>query len=56
MAEKYNELIDHKPHHAYYDRPNTLQLLPDVKGKIILDAAYSRQAQQSIAYRLTTID
>lgn len=39
MAEKYNELIDHKPHNAYYDRPNTLQLLPDVKGKVILDAA-----------------
>tara|TARA_R110002049_G_C9073347_1_gene555067 strand:+ start:173 stop:889 length:717 start_codon:yes stop_codon:yes gene_type:complete len=39
MAEKYNELIDHKPHNAYYDRPNTLQLLPDVNGKTILDAA-----------------
>lgn len=39
MAEKYNELIDHKPHNAYYDRPNTLQLLPNVSGKIILDAA-----------------
>lgn len=39
MAEKYNELIEHKPHNAYYDRPNTLQLLPDVNGKIILDAA-----------------
>ena len=39
MADKYNELIDHKPHNAYYDRPNTLQLLPDVNGKTILDAA-----------------
>jgi len=39
MAERYNELIDHKPHNAYYDRPNTLELLPDVKGKAILDAA-----------------
>jgi SAM-dependent methyltransferase len=39
MAEKYNELIDVKPHNAFYDRPNTLQLLPDVKGKNILDAA-----------------
>ncbi len=39
MAEKYNELIDYKPHNAYYDRPNTLQLLTDVNGKIILDAA-----------------
>jgi ubiquinone/menaquinone biosynthesis C-methylase UbiE len=39
MADKYNELIDHKPHNAYYDRPNTLELLPEVNGKIILDAA-----------------
>lgn len=39
MAEKYNELIDHKPHNAYYDRPNTLELIPEVKGKSILDAA-----------------
>jgi SAM-dependent methyltransferase len=39
MADKYNELIDHKPHNAYYDRPNTLELLPDVNGKMILDAA-----------------
>ena len=39
MAETYNKLIDHKPHNAYYDRPNTLELLPDVSGKTILDAA-----------------
>ncbi|WP_445385771.1 class I SAM-dependent methyltransferase [Robiginitalea sp. IMCC44478] len=39
MAYRYNELIDHKPHNAYYDRPNMLELLPDVRGKIILDAA-----------------
>ena len=39
MADKYNELIDQKPHNAYYDRPNTIQLLPDVNGKIVLDAA-----------------
>lgn len=39
MAESYNALIDHKPHNAYYDRPNTLALLPAVKGKSILDAA-----------------
>jgi SAM-dependent methyltransferase len=39
MAEAYSNLIDHKPHNAYYDRPNTLQLLPDVNGKTILDAA-----------------
>jgi ubiquinone/menaquinone biosynthesis C-methylase UbiE len=39
LAEKYDQLIDHKPHNAYYDRPNTLALLPEVQGKVILDAA-----------------
>lgn len=39
IAEKYNELIDHKPHNAYYDRPNTLELIQDAEGKMILDAA-----------------
>ena len=39
LAEKYNELIEHKPHNAYYDRPNTLALMPDIAGKHILDAA-----------------
>lgn len=39
LAEKYNELIDHKPHNAYYDRPNTLELIPDTEGICVLDAA-----------------
>ncbi|MEN0006073.1 MAG: class I SAM-dependent methyltransferase [Bacteroidota bacterium] len=39
MAEQYNAKIDHKPHNAYYDRPNTLKLVPDVKGLNVLDAA-----------------
>jgi ubiquinone/menaquinone biosynthesis C-methylase UbiE len=39
MAQRYHELIDIKPHNAYYDRPNTLTLLPEVAGKVILDAA-----------------
>jgi ubiquinone/menaquinone biosynthesis C-methylase UbiE len=39
LAEKYNELIEHKPHNAYYDRPNTLGLIPEMHGKQILDAA-----------------
>jgi ubiquinone/menaquinone biosynthesis C-methylase UbiE len=39
LAESYDRMIDHKPHNAYYDRPNTLGLLPEVKGKSILDAA-----------------
>jgi ubiquinone/menaquinone biosynthesis C-methylase UbiE len=39
LAEKYDELIDHKPHNAYYDRPNTLSLIQEVQSKRILDAA-----------------
>lgn len=39
LADSYNNLIDQKPHNAYYDRPNTLGLLPNVSGKIIFDAA-----------------
>ena len=39
IAKSYNSQIDHKPHNAYYDRPNTLSLFPEVKGKSILDAA-----------------
>lgn len=38
LAESYNQLIDHKPHNAYYDRPNTLSLLPELKGLSVLDA------------------
>ena len=38
IAAKYNALIDEKPHNAYYDRPNTLSLLPEVNEKSILDA------------------
>lgn len=39
MAESYHAMIDHKAHNAFYDRPNTLGLLPDIQGKAILDAA-----------------
>ena len=39
LADSYSQQIDHKPHNAYYDRPNTLSLFDDVKGKSILDAA-----------------
>lgn len=39
LADSYNALIDHKPHNAYYDRPNTLKLIPEVNGVHILDAA-----------------
>ena len=38
LAESYSQMIDYKAHNAFYDRPNTLSLLPDVAGKFILDA------------------
>ncbi|TMM53335.1 class I SAM-dependent methyltransferase [Maribacter algarum] len=39
LADSYDALIEHKPHNAYYDRPNTLKLIGDANGKNILDAA-----------------
>lgn len=39
LADSYDALIDYKPHNAYYDRPNTLRLIPETEGKHILDAA-----------------
>lgn len=38
LAEAYAAMVDTKPHNAYYERPATLSLLPDVNGKRILDA------------------
>lgn len=38
LAEAYAAAIDTKPHNAYYERPATLSLLPDVEGKRVLDA------------------
>ncbi|MGD1890351.1 MAG: class I SAM-dependent methyltransferase [Cyclobacteriaceae bacterium] len=39
LAKRYSAKIDVKPHNAFYDRPNTLSLLPsDLKNKHILDA------------------
>ncbi len=38
LAEAYAARVDTKPHNAYYDRPATLSLLPDVKGSRVLDA------------------
>lgn len=37
LAEAYAAVVDTKPHNAYYERPATLSLLPDVKGKRVLD-------------------
>jgi ubiquinone/menaquinone biosynthesis C-methylase UbiE len=39
LADGYNARIDEKPHNAFYDRPNTLSLIPEPAGKHILDAA-----------------
>lgn len=38
LAEAYAARADTKPHNAYYERPATLSLLPDVVGKRVLDA------------------
>ncbi len=38
MAEYYFKFVDSKPFNAYYERPATLSLLPDVAGKRVLDA------------------
>jgi SAM-dependent methyltransferase len=38
LAESYAARIDTKAHNAYYERPATLSLLPDVKGRRVLDA------------------
>ncbi|MEZ4812971.1 MAG: class I SAM-dependent methyltransferase [Caldisericia bacterium] len=39
MAKLFHEQADTKPHNAYYERPATISLLPDVKGLSVLDAA-----------------
>jgi SAM-dependent methyltransferase len=38
LADAYAEQADTKPHNAYLEKPATLSLLPDVKGKRVLDA------------------
>src|SRR5687768_273390 len=38
LAEAYASVIDTKPHNAYCERPATLSLLPEVRGKRVLDA------------------
>ena len=38
MAEHYFHDVDTKPFNAYYERPATLLLLPDVRDKKVLDA------------------
>lgn len=38
FAERYAQIVLTKPHNAYYERPATLSLLPDVSGQPVLDA------------------
>lgn len=38
LAEAYAARVDTKPHNAYYERPATLSLLPEVEGRRVLDA------------------
>ncbi|AIQ17285.1 methyltransferase type 11 [Paenibacillus sp. FSL H7-0357] len=38
MAEYYLNYVDKKPYNAYYERPATLSLLPEVEGKSVVDA------------------
>jgi len=38
LADAYAALIDKKPHNAFYERPATLSLIPDVAGSRVLDA------------------
>ena len=38
LAEVYAAQVETKPHNAYYERPATLSLLPEVRGRRVLDA------------------
>jgi SAM-dependent methyltransferase len=38
FADRYADRIETKPHNAYYERPATLSLLPDLNGLRVLDA------------------
>jgi 2-polyprenyl-3-methyl-5-hydroxy-6-metoxy-1,4-benzoquinol methylase len=39
LASSYSAHAPTKPHNAYYERPATLSLLGDVRGRRVLDAA-----------------
>jgi ubiquinone/menaquinone biosynthesis C-methylase UbiE len=38
LADSYAARIDTKPHNAYYERPATKSLIPEVSGQLVLDA------------------
>lgn len=39
LANSYSDRAPTKPHNAYYERPVTLSLLGDIRGRRVLDAA-----------------
>ena len=38
LSEQYSELIETKPHNAYYERPAMMEMWPDLEGQRVLDA------------------
>ena len=52
LAEAYAAQVDTKPHNAYLDRPATLSLLPEVRGKRVLDAGCGPGAYTEILLNL----
>jgi ubiquinone/menaquinone biosynthesis C-methylase UbiE len=38
LADHYAAKIETKPHNAYYERPAMLEMMPDLRGKRVLDA------------------
>ena len=38
LAEAYAAAVETKPHNAFYERPATFSLLPEINGKKVLDA------------------
>ena len=51
LAERYAAMIDSKPHNAYYERPATLSLLGNLRGKRVLDAGCGPGAYAQILVR-----
>ncbi|WP_408006263.1 class I SAM-dependent methyltransferase [Pseudalkalibacillus sp. A8] len=61
LADYYDRYVDIKPSNAYYERPGTLSLLPDIEGKRVLDAGcgagwYTKWFIEHGAKRVTSID
>jgi ubiquinone/menaquinone biosynthesis C-methylase UbiE len=61
LAEAYAAKVDTKAHNAYYERPATLSLLPDVAGLTIFDAgcgpgAYTQWLLQHHARAIIAVD